>query len=322
MKKLSRRIAVMALLASIVPFGQALADTSSWPNEKPITWIVGFAPGGSLDVLTRQVARQLEDELQQTIVVENRPGASGLIALQQASRASADGYTLISVPGPILSAQPQPEIGKELMAIGMLAHGPMVLVGPAATAEKDLKALLKAAKAQPEHWSYASSGLGTSQHLGGELLNQLAGTDIVHVPYKGGGQAVSDVVGNQIPLGLLGVSPVLAHIKEGRLKAYAVTSTFRIDSLPDVPTMQEAGIPDYDATQWYIMAAPSGLPADRVQRLNAALNKIMKSDELKPALEASGSVSKTMTPEETTAFVQDDYKHWGELVQKANLPLQ
>ncbi|MFA5489128.1 MAG: tripartite tricarboxylate transporter substrate-binding protein, partial [Candidimonas sp.] len=196
------------------------------------------------------------------------------------------------------------------------------LVGPAATAEKDLKALLKAAKAQPEHWSYASSGLGTSQHLGGELLNQLAGTDIVHVPYKGGGQAVSDVVGNQIPLGLLGVSPVLAHIKEGRLKAYAVTSTFRIDSLPDVPTMQEAGIPDYDATQWYIMAAPSGLPADRVQRLNAALNKIMKSDELKPALEASGSVSKTMTPEETTAFVQDDYKHWGELVQKANLPLQ
>ncbi|MFA5488898.1 MAG: tripartite tricarboxylate transporter substrate-binding protein, partial [Candidimonas sp.] len=124
MKKLSRRIAVMALLASIVPFGQALADTSSWPNEKPITWIVGFAPGGSLDVLTRQVARQLEDELQQTIVVENRPGASGLIALQQASRASADGYTLISVPGPILSAQPQPEIGKELMAIGMLAHGP------------------------------------------------------------------------------------------------------------------------------------------------------------------------------------------------------
>ncbi|MFS4515533.1 tripartite tricarboxylate transporter substrate binding protein, partial [Delftia tsuruhatensis] len=246
-----RPLAAAALLALALPTARAADSPAHAPQGKPITWIVGFAPGGSLDVLTRHVARQLEARAGVSVVVENRPGASGAIGLQAAAKAPADGLTLVSVPGPQLSGPRQPEVGRELTAVAVMARGAMVLVGPAPGAAGSLGELVAAMKAKPGQWSYASSGTGTSQHLAGELLNALAATSMVHVPYKGGGQAVTDVVGGQIPLAMLGVTPVLPHIQSGRLKAYAVTSATRIDSLPDVPTMREAGVPGYEATRWY-----------------------------------------------------------------------
>ena len=285
-----RPLAAAALLALALPTARAADSPAHAPQGKPITWIVGFAPGGSLDVLTRHVARQLEARAGVSVVVENRPGASGAIGLQAAAKAPADGLTLVSVPGPQLSGPRQPEV-------------------------------VAAMKAKPGQWSYASSGTGTSQHLAGELLNALAATSMVHVPYKGGGQAVTDVVGGQIPLAMLGVTPVLPHIQSGRLKAYAVTSATRIDSLPDVPTMREAGVPGYEATQWYAVAVPSGTAPERLAQLNQWINQAIQSPELRPTLQAAGAVATPMSLPEIQRFMSQDNAKWKKLAADRRLAL-
>lgn len=322
MRKSIQRWTLAATIATGV-VSQALANEQlAWPQAKPITWVVGFVAGGSIDALTRQVARRLEDELGQTIVVENRPGAAGAIALLHVSKAAPDGYTLITIPGPALSARPLPEVGRDMAAVAVLARGPMALVGPVSTAQPDLASLLQAVKANPDQWSYATSGLGSSQHLAGELLSHLTGAKMTHIPYKGGGQAISDVVGNQVPLGMLGVAPLLPQIQEGRLKVYAVTSSVRLASLPDVPTMQEAGVARYEATQWYGVLAPKGLADDTLQVLNAKINKIMASDELRPTLETAGAVTSALSPSQAEAFIKQDNEAWKKLAQDVKLELE
>jgi tripartite-type tricarboxylate transporter receptor subunit TctC len=299
----------------------AAAEAQPWPGAKSITWIVGFAPGGSVDVLARLAGRKLSEKTGQPVVIENRPGGSGLIALQAAAKAAPDGYTLVTVPGPILHAQKVPELGRELTAVAMLAQGPMVLVGSASAAPGSVQALLAEMRRQPKAWSYASSGNGTSQHLAGELLNAMAGTAMVHVPYKGGGQAVTDVIGGQVPLAILGVAPVLPHIRSGKLRAYAVTTRFRIDSLPDVPTLQESGLKGYDASQWFVVGVPAGVPAQTVAQLNAWLNEIMASADLADTLRATGSIAGSGSARVTQAFVTADTDKWKALAQSAHLAL-
>jgi tripartite-type tricarboxylate transporter receptor subunit TctC len=315
-----RRAIAIAALASLLPL-QSLAASAGWPHEKPITWIVGFAPGGSLDVLTRLAARRLSEKTGRPVVVDNRPGASGVIALQAAAKAAPDGYTLISIPGPLLFNQRPPELGKELVAVAKIAEGPMVLVGPAAASTSTVAELVAAMRATPKAWSFASSGNGTSQHLAGELFNITAGTAMTHIPYKGGGQAVTDVAGGQVPLAILGVTPVLPQIKAGKLKAYAVTSSYRIESLPGVPTMQEAGLEGYEATQWYVVGAPAGTPADRVAQLNAWINEIMASAALKPALVSSGSVAGKGSAQDTQDFAAAETRKWKDIARKSGLAL-
>jgi tripartite-type tricarboxylate transporter receptor subunit TctC len=318
-------LAWATLALSALPVTGALAaspaDTAPWPTARPITWIVGFPPGGSLDVLTRVAARKLSEKTGQSVVVENRPGASGLIALQTAARGAPDAYTLITLPGPLLFTQRVPELGRELTAVASLAQGPMVLVGPASNTPSTVQELIADMRKHPKLWSYASSGNGTSQHLAGELFNMATGTAMTHVPYKGGGQAVADVVGGQIPLAMLGVTPVVQQIRSGKLKAYAVTTRYRIDSLPNVPTMQEAGLTGYDASQWYIVAAPAGTPADRIERLNQWMSEITASQDMKPALDASGSVAGTGSAQAVHDFVTQDLQRWRDLADKARLNL-
>lgn len=313
--------ALVSSLALATLGAHAADDTKPWPHAKPITWIVGFPPGGSLDVLTRLAARKLGEKTGQSVVVDNRPGASGFIALKAAASAAPDGYTLITIPGPILFSQRVPELGKELVAVASLAQGPMVLVGPSSNGPSTVSDLVKEVRNAPKSWSYASSGNGTSQHLAGELFNAATGTAMTHVPYKGGGQAVTDVVGGQVPLAMLGVTPVLAHIQSGKLKAYAVTTKYRIESLPNVPTMQEAGLKDYEATQWYMVGAPAGTPADRVAQMNQWINEIAASSDMKPALLASGSVAGKGSPKEVQDFVTGDTRKWKELAEKSKLDL-
>lgn len=318
----SRRTILAATLSLCMPAAVlAAGEPAAWPHAKPITWIVGFAPGGTVDVLTRLAAKKLSEKTGQSVVVENRAGASGAIALQAAAKAAADGYTLITVPGPVLYATAQPEVGRELMAIATMAQGPMVLVSGLANAPAQMPDLIQAIKKNPSAWSYASSGNGTSQHLAGELLNVTAGITMTHVPYKGGGQAVIDVVGGQVPLGLLGVTPVLQQIKSGKLKAYAVTTSYRIESLPDVPTMKEIGLRDYDAAQWYVIATPKGTPAAQVQLLNTWLNEITASEDLKPALLASGSIAGKGSAKETQQFIESDTRKWKELAKSSKLDI-
>ena len=317
-----RRALVAAAAALCLPAAVfAAGDPGAWPNAKPITWIVGFPPGGTVDVLTRVAARKLGEKTGQPVVIENRPGASGAIALQAAAKAAPDGYTLITVPGPVLYATQPPEVGKELVAVATLAQGPMVLVSGMPNAPAKLPDLIQAIKKDPAVWSYASSGNGTAQHLAGELFNVSAGMAMTHVPYKGGGQAVVDVVGAQIPLGMLGVAPVLQQIKSGKLKAYAVTTSYRIEGLPDVPTMKEAGLKDYDAAQWYIVAVPKGVPAAQARQLNTWVNEITASPEYKPSLVASGSIAGKGSAKDAQQFIEADTRKWKDLATKAKLDI-
>ncbi len=311
-------IAAMTLSSAALPV-HAQGSTAS----QTITWLVGQPPGGTTDVVTRVVARQVERLLGQTVVVDNRPGAAGAIALQAAARAPRNGLTLITVPGPVLSAVPVPQIGKELVGVATLAKGPMVLVGTtAAPLPATLSELLSAAKADPKAYAFATSGNGTSQHLAGELMNQMAGTKIMHIPYKGGSQAVTDVVGGQVALGVLGITPVLPHIKSGKLRAYGVSTGSRAAQLPDTPTLSEAGLKGFDAEQWFVVAAPAGTPAERLTELNQAIRKAMESSDAMEALAVAGMRPTTSSPSETTDFVTKDLSRWRALVKKANIAIE
>ncbi|MGJ7530046.1 tripartite tricarboxylate transporter substrate-binding protein [Variovorax sp. GB1P17] len=313
-------LASTALLVLAPPAALAQqADT--WP-AKPITWIVGFPPGGTVDVLTRVAAEQLAKKTGQSVVVDNRPGAAGAIALKAAARSAPDGTTLITVPGPILFPRPEPEIGTELAPVMQLADGPMILVGPASQALPSLKDVISEAKKNPAAWSYASSGNGTGQHLAGELLNQMAGVKMAHIPYKGGSAALNDVLGGQVPLAILGSSTVLPFVLAGKLKAYAVTTPSRIASLPNVPTFAESGFAGYEATQWFAVAVPAKTPAATVQKLNAALREIVTLPAFRKAVDAAGMDPRPGSPADLQGFVSRDSRKWKDLVQKSGLSLE
>ncbi|KDB68766.1 tripartite tricarboxylate transporter substrate binding protein [Bordetella bronchiseptica] len=306
-------------LALASPAGAA-ADSLDWPARQ-ITWLVGFVPGGTADVLTRIAAQELARNTGLNVVVENRPGASGAIALQLLARSkAADGY-LLTVPGPIIYPTPQPEVGAALAPVVLMAQGPMVVVGPAKDARADLQAVLADARKRPEAWSYGSSGTGTSQHLAGELLNQYAGTRIVHVPYKGGGQAVADVSGGQIPLAILGSSTVLPQIKSGALKGYAVTTTYRLDSLPEVPTVAQSGFKDFDASQWFSVAASNTIAARQLDQMNAALRAAMDTPQFKTAVANAGMAAGGGSREDLLKFIQTDRAKWRKLIDSGAVKL-
>ncbi|SPA02275.1 putative Bug-like extra-cytoplasmic solute receptor, TTT family [Cupriavidus taiwanensis] len=317
-----------ALLASTVfaaalvgVSGSAKAETEAWPT-KPIMWVVGYGAGGSVDTVSRVVAKHLEGRLGKPVIIDNRPGASGVIALNTAARAQPDGYTIVTIPGPVLTASPAPSIGKELIGVAQLAKGPMVLVGTKAKPmPPSLKALLEMVKAKPDAFSFASSGNGTSQHLAGELINQMTSIKLTHVPYKGGSAAVTDIIGGFVPLGVLGITPVLPFVKSGKLTAYGVTTATRNPALPNVPTLAEAGIPGFEASQWFVVAAAKGTPQDRITKLNAAINEALTLQDVKASFEAVGVVPAPASPSATTAFVAGEQKRWSDLAKKANLPL-
>jgi tripartite-type tricarboxylate transporter receptor subunit TctC len=321
-RKMTPWLATLAVTAAQLFASSVVhAQADTWPS-KAITWIVGFPPGGTVDVLTRVAAQQLSKKVGQPVIVDNRPGASGVIALRAAARSAADGTTLITVPGPILFAQPAPQIGGELAPVMELADGPMVLVGPASQARPSLKDVIADARKDPSAWSFGTSGGGTSQHLAGEMLNQMAGVKMTHIPYKGGAAALNDVVGGQVPLAMLGSSTVLPFVHSGQLKAYAVTSANRVASLPDVPTMAEAGLTGYAATQWFAVAVPAKTPSAIVQKLNAALREIAASSDFKKAVDAAGMEPRPGSPEDLQGFVSSDSKKWNDLVQKAGIHLE
>jgi len=322
MKKL--KIFTCLLAALVCGASAAVAapeqNAGSWP-QRPLRWIVGFAAGGTADTLTRIAADQLAAKLGQSVVVENRPGASGSIALNLVAKSDPEDTVLITVPGPIIYPREEPGIGTGLDPVMMLAQGPMIIVGPASNPQHTLAEVIDDARKHPSHWSYATSGTGTSQHLAGEMINQLGGTQMVQIPYKGGGQAVSDVVGAQVPLAILGPTPVLPHIASGALQAYAVTTTYRLPSLPDVPTVAQAGIPDYDASQWFALATKSGVAPERVALLNKNLREIVQTSAFMEAVSAAGMRIDPGSPEDLGHFIVRDSAKWQKLVKDAGLKI-
>lgn len=318
---LYRFIAAGMLLAALV----AGALAQDYPN-RPVRLIVPFPPGGSNDVVGRLVAMQLSTQLGQQVFVDNRGGAGGVIGTEACATASPDGYTLciISIAhavNPALHKLNYDPI-KSFTPISIFATGPNVLAINPTLPVNSVKELVALAKQKPGELNYASAGVGSFQHLGGELFKLTAGVDIVHVPYKGGGPAMQDVISGHVKIMFSSLIQTTPFIKSGQLKALGTGGAKRTSVLPDVPTISEAGVPGYVADNWWGLAAPVGLPEALVEKLYAASQAALKSPELLAAFEREGAAPVTMTTAEFGDYIKGEIAKWGRVVKEGNIQSQ
>lgn len=312
----------VCLGGAMVWHSPASAQADGWPAKQPLRLIVHFAPGGVLDVITRALAGPLAQELGQSVLVENKAGAGGNIGTDFVARAVPDGYTALmyadsNTIAPALYSKLNHDPVRDFEPVTMLAAGSHVLVAHPSVPVRSLAELIAHAKRNPGKLSYATPGSGTAQHLGGETFKAMAGLDIAHLPYKGGGQAIVDVVGGQVPLGMLGFAPALPHIRAGRLTALAVTGEQRIALLPDVPTMQELGL-KLVTLQWAGLALPRGTPREIVERLHHATLRAARHEPFISRVEAIG-MSVTVSPKTSdfAEFIRQDIARWPAMVKTA-----
>ena len=321
---MKRLLLSMLAAGCAVAAGAVAAQDAKWP-QKPITYIVPFPPGGTTDILARAIAVKLGPALGTTIVVENKPGAGGNIGSDFVAKAKPDGYTILG--GTISSHAINPSIYpkmpydavKSFQPITLLGTNANVLVVGAASPYKTVQDVIAAAKAKPGSISFASAGNGTSQHLSGELFKSLAGISMEHVPYKGSGPAIQDVMAGHVPLMFDTTVVAAPHIQSGKVRALAVTSTKRVGSLPGVPTMTEAGVKGYEIVSWQGVFAPAGTPKEIVQRLNAEIVKILKMPDMRERLAGLGLDPVGNTPDEFAAFQQAEIARWAKLVKEAKI---
>ena len=304
----------------------AVAATSNAYPTKPVRMLVGFAPGGGSDTLGRLVGQKLSESIRQPIVIDNRPGAGGVIAMEMAARAPADGYTVMVVSGSsVVSAtlvtKVAFDINKAFAPISLLATQPYVLLVPQSLPVNSVKELIAHAKAKPGALNYGSSGHGSSAHLGMELFKQMAGVDMVHIAYKGIGPAIVDLMSGRVQL-LFGSAVSAGNAaKTGRVKALAVTSARRAKSLPDLPTIAESGVPNFDLTGWYGVVAPAGTPQAVIAKLNQKLAQLLASPEIQTRLSNDGSEATPTTPAQFRQIIANDIQRWQKLMQQTNLGL-
>jgi len=297
--------------------------------EKPIRFVVPVAPGGSADQLARMIGVRLGELLGQTVTVDNRPGANGIIGADIVARAAPDGYTILFGALPTLAINPTLYAGKvpynaekDFAAIAMIARiVPVLAIHPSVPA-KNLKAFIALAKAQPGKLNFGSSGMGSGNHLVGELLKTVAGIDIVHIPYGGGAPALVALLSGQIEAMITPPPTLMPMIKSGRVRAIAVSSAKRLAALPDVPTIAESGFPGFDATSWYCIAAPAATPKPVIDRLHGALMTVLNSPEYRQRLELEGMTADVSTPEAAAAFVRSEVPRWARVIKAAGVKVQ
>lgn len=292
----------------------------AWP-DKPITLIVPFPPGGSTDMIARQLSGKMGEKLggNATVIVENKAGATGTIGATFVARAPADGHTmLVASLGPFVIAphliKVQYDALKDLDPITVVVQAPNVLVVPTASAHKSLADVIAYQKANPGKMTFASSGNGSSDHLTAELFWQQTGTSGVHIPYKGGGPVMSDLLGNQVESSFMNINTALPQIKAGKLRALAITSAKRSPLLPDVPTLEEGGVKDANVQSWQAVAAPKGLPADVKKRVHEAVLASINDPAIKPKLLELGFEIVLNTPEQFAAFQASEFSRWQKLI--------
>jgi len=319
MKRLARVLGV--LLALVMSPAQA-----AYPDH-PIKVVNGFAAGGGSDILLRTIIPAISENLGQQIIVEYRTGAGGNLAMEAVAKAAPDGYTLLmGTPGlatnPSLYANLPFDPQKAFAPISLVGTVPNVLVVNPELPAKSVSELVALAKRTPGKLNYASPGVGTSLHLAGELFKLDTGTDIVHVAYKGGSQAQTDVMGGQVQMMFNVLPSALPQIQAGKLRALAVTSTTRAASLPDVPTMVEAGVPGYSAITWNGLLAPEGTPPEVIARLNDAIVKAMRSPDMKALLTKIGQDPAWSTPEEFASFLRDETAKWTKVIKATGIQPQ
>lgn len=321
------------LLANAVMAPALMAPTlvraqSAWSPGRPVTLMVGFAPGGGTDIIARLLAPAMQAELGQPIAVENRPGASGTIAALAGTRAPPDGHTLYmstvsaSAVVPPLMSPPPFDIHRDQTAIGLAATVPLVAVVPLSSPARDLAGLIAQARANPGALNYSSSGVATQQHLAAELLARAAGVQMTHVPFRGTGQAVTEILAGRIDLAIDTFPTYLPHIRGERVRALATTMPGRIDWLPDLPTVAESGFPGFDANVWYMLMGPPNLPPAIRDRWSAALNKALAEPTLRPRIRDAGFIPGGGTSAEAAALLGRDAERYATLIREAGIRIE
>ena len=295
----------------------------SYPT-KPIRLIAPSSPGSGVDIVARFFGQKLAESVKQQVVVDNRAGAGANLGAEIAAHAPRDGYTLfVGTPAhtinPALYAKLNYDIIKDFAPISMLTTGQYVLVVHPALAAKNVKELVAMARAKPGQLNYASAGNGNATHLAGELFRSLAKIDIVHVPYKGTGPALTDLMGGQVQFMFSNLTAALPQIKSGKMRALAVTGPKRSGSVSELPTMSEAGVPGYAVTSWFALLAPNGVAPDILKRLHAETVKAMSAPDMKDRLAGEGAEPTTSTPAELTAFLKAEIAQWGRVVKAAGI---
>lgn len=308
----------ICLFAAIWP---GLAAAQDFP-AKPIRILVGFAPGGAPDILARIVAKKLTDNLGQPVIVENKAGASGNIAAQALAKAGPDGYTLLMATVSVAIAPSfQPSLGiapeKDFDPVGMVASVPLVLIAKPELGARTVGDLLALAKSRGGKLNYASVGNGSPQHLSGELFQLLGNVKLVHVPYKGGGPATQSVLSGETDLFFAGMPPAMPFIKAGKVTALAVTSNKRSSAAPDVPTVDEAGLKGFEADNWHALYAPRGTPPGVLAKLNAELQRVLSSPDVKQQMLAQGAEVWSSSPEQARDYLAAEVSKWAKVVKSS-----
>lgn len=317
---ISRRLFASLAAAPLLAPAQGRADT--WPS-KSIRLVVPFPAGGGTDIVAREVSNRIAANTKWSFVVDNRPGSGGNLGIDAAAKAPADGYTLVvgqtsnlAINATLYNKLPYDPVS-DLTPIGLIGNAPMAIVVAANSPLRALSDVMAAAKAQPGTLNYATSGNGTVAHLATELLQREAGVKLTHVPYKGAAQGINDVIGGQVQLYVSSVPTLLGHIRNGKLRALAVTSSKRTDDLPQVPTVAESGYRGFEAGTWFGLLGPARLPASVVATLNGELNKALAAADLRRKLEDQGLEIAPTSPDQFAALIRSDIAKWGRVVKES-----
>ncbi|MDH1814125.1 Bug family tripartite tricarboxylate transporter substrate binding protein [Comamonas aquatica] len=323
-RTLTRRTGLKTLAAAtlaVAGMGSALA-ADAYP-DKPLTMIVPFSAGGTTDILARIVGQALGQELGQTIIIENKPGAGGNIGAQQASRAKADGYTLFmgtvgthAINQALYKKLPY-DPAKDFAPLSRVANVPNLLVAHPSRPYKTVQEMIAYAKKHPGEVTYGSPGSGASPHVSGALFQSMTGAELTHVPYKGSAPAISDLLGNQIAVMFDNMPSAIQHVRSGKLRPIAVTTAKRSPELPDVPTIAEAGVPGYEATSWFGLWAVAGTPAPILTKLQTALTKVLKDPAVAKKIADQGGEVVIETPAQFDAFIKSEAAKWGKVVKES-----
>jgi tripartite-type tricarboxylate transporter receptor subunit TctC len=302
-------------------------SAQEWP-QRPVRVVIAFGPGGGSDLIGRIIAQVLQERLRQPVVVENRPGAGGTLGNEAVARAESDGYTLgVMTAGQIIAAVTSKSLRYDTLTafdpISLVATAGLIIVTRPDFPASNVKELVAAAKANPGKIAFGSPSFAATQHFTGELFKQIAGVDMLHVPFRTSPDAIAGLLGRQVDVLFETVTPVLGHIQSGQLKALAVTGKDRFPAVPDVPAAIESGLlPDYDVTTWYGFFAPRGTPRPIISKLNRTLNEIIAQDDVKERLTKAGVVVQGSTPEEFGRYMEREFVRWNAVRERAGIPQQ
>jgi tripartite-type tricarboxylate transporter receptor subunit TctC len=326
MNKFKARFSMLIALTMLAPlFGAStLVSAQSNSAERPIRIIVPFSPGGGTDTIARTLGAAMSQDLGQTVIVENKPGAGTVIGTDTVAKSAPDGTTILIATfahavNPSLRSKMPFDTEKAFDPVVLIGRSPNILVVPASSPYKNIKELVAAAKADPGKLTFASQGVGTSAHLAGELFNNLAGVNMTHVPYKGAGPALNDLLGGQVNMMFATATAAAPLIESGKVRALGVTTPERSPVRPEVPSIAEAGVPGYAAESWYGFFVPAGTPAEIVKKLNAATAKAAQSETFRKRVEGEGLVITTGTPKELADYVSAEQKRWAAVVKAAKI---